>query len=520
MKKISTFLLICILFILVTILFILVTIVVMLGIFVYKYIDWRYVRYTISMFSSNREYIITIIILIVLMLVFIVLFVFLLSKYNKKKNSNNRIIAFFQGFKFITFLYSFIMIFNFTIIITTFSILNNFNSEVDAYNNLFKNNQEYILPLNKYVEDNTSTLDEYGKRYYYGTRFCDGGIEKKDVSDIKKQLEGTANIYEKYEYILPFNIINSYKYINSNFYAKSINNICVVDDFGTFSQKLEKGTYPNSYDEVLIYDYMEESLIKSGIISETAVGKQIYNTNLEQLFKISGVVKSIYKNFSYLSNQSIKDKVSSEYLNELCTIFVKNEFCENLNNNLKFDGVNLVLSRNWEENKTIINKLLISKKDDEYYQSISNNTKIYGYAIDTPFKTVIERAKLATSSYYIPLYLIPPFTLILSLIVSIWFYQLLFSKNLELIKKIEFRKRGIILYFLSMLITVLTTCVISIPFVRLVELGLSNDFRQVNSIFNLNSIAIVYSILIGLLYIIVGIAYFTIKYKKVKKGDF
>ena len=71
----------------------------------------------------------------------------------------------------------------------------------------------------------------------------------------------------------------------------------MVSNFNNFYQPLKYGRLPKNKNEVLIYDYMEESLLYQYVINEPILGKELYDNFNDNRCVVCGVLKSFYKDF-------------------------------------------------------------------------------------------------------------------------------------------------------------------------------------------------------------------------------
>ena len=240
--------------------------------------------------------------------------------------------------KIITFFVFVMMVAVFSLNIAILSLYK--NDESTSYCNTFKLNNEYILPVSKYIEDNRKTLDSLGNEKYVGPRLANDRLKFDDVDDLSCKIQNDLPICLEYFYNSHFGsyLENGGCNYESSFYSNSFKNIVSISDFSKFNAELKQGKKPELVNEILIYDYMEKSLINAGIIDNTAIGKELYDRVNDIRFVISGVIKSNYVDYSYLekSTKTSKDNYARSYLNQLETIYCHKDFFETITSHKKF----------------------------------------------------------------------------------------------------------------------------------------------------------------------------------------
>ena len=252
----------------------------------------------------------------------------------------------------------------FTLFISVFSLSN--YSLSTAYRETFEKNNNYLLPISMYFENNKQRLNtKTQEKEYVGVVYEPELLKLSDKPKLEEKISGKVPIYEQYFYNAWFNCFNDdYKYDGTRFYSHSFKYMVTVDSFSQFNQPLAKGKLPENENEILIYDYMEESLLVGGVLEGSALNSTLYDRVSNVEFKVSGILKSSYKKYEYLkekSNINLNDKYALSYLNELETIYC-------------FKSYFNILPRN---HKYYFNRVV---PDHFGYSTIVNGEKIYEFS--------------------------------------------------------------------------------------------------------------------------------------------
>ena len=232
----------------------------------------------------------------------------------------------------------------FTLLISTLSLVN--YSFSTAYIETFESNDNFLLPISFYSENKLKTYNPTTKvEEYVGVTYTPNSLKITDKAILEEKVLGRVPIYESYFYNPWFECFNSKcNTVLSFFYSHSFKFITTVDSFIGFNQPLIKGRLPEKEDEILIYDYMEESLLNAEVFKDDVLNEILYDHVGGIKFKIVGILKSSYKNYEFLNTKhslSRNDEYAISYLNELETIYCYKSYFESLprNNKYYFDRV-------------------------------------------------------------------------------------------------------------------------------------------------------------------------------------
>ena len=213
--------------------------------------------------------------------------------------------------------------------------VNKIANSFDTYDTLIQTteeNQSYVMPIYKYQE----------RAFTYGWSFIirAGTFDfPQDVREsyrelIEEKADNKLPVYASYFFNKNFQDffdvdlveigIEDIRQFRSLHFTETI----LVDDFDTFNEPLLMGSYPILEDEILIYDYMAEQIVTSGIDGLEDISDLIdYNlvdkdTNLSMT--ISGILLSQYGDYRYIEGVS-PSKITSErtYLQSLQSIYAK-----------------------------------------------------------------------------------------------------------------------------------------------------------------------------------------------------
>lgn len=207
-------------------------------------------------------------------------------------------------------------------LITAFFALSQYN-ERDAFLNTLKTNSQYLLSVTKYV-DKVITYPSGNKSYGYKAAY--DLAKESDLDYLKTELPTSVGIYPSYGFVKPFTDFKDVELkINSDSgYAYAIKEAIAIDDFKSFCLPLLSGVYPKEEYDILIYDYMAASLVEQGIFDgsiDSVAGAVITDSVNGISLRISGILKSQYKNYIGISKESTNYDFAVAYLSELKAIF-------------------------------------------------------------------------------------------------------------------------------------------------------------------------------------------------------
>lgn len=230
---------------------------------------------------------------------------------------------------------------------SVFLSLSMYNQE-DAFVSTLKANDYSVLQLSKYIdypreETDTETGEvyiEHGPVIFY---------DRADINDIEKLISITGDkacYYPSYffeknlqdfteEFI--FTDKTSFQYE-----ALSFREIVAVEDFSTFHLKLIYGQNPKNTNDILIYDYMANSLFYYGLFScsmENLIGKSLIDRITGLNLTICGIIKSDYDRYAYIKKDNNTYEFEETYLTSLQTVFCKSEFINLIATEKGYDSV-------------------------------------------------------------------------------------------------------------------------------------------------------------------------------------
>ena len=221
--------------------------------------------------------------------------------------------------------------------------INHIVNQFDTYDTLIETteaNNSYVMPIYKYQE----------RAFTYGWSFIirAGTFDyPQDVRESYREL-----IEEKANHQLP--VYASY-FFNKNFQdffdvdladigLNQINKfrslhfteVILVDDFDRFNEPLLMGYYPVLPNEILIYDYMAEQIVTSGIDDLEDISDLLYYDLIDRdtslVMTISGILKSQYGDYRYIEDESSSKIIPEKtYLQALQSIYASPDFYSQLN---------------------------------------------------------------------------------------------------------------------------------------------------------------------------------------------
>ncbi len=198
-----------------------------------------------------------------------------------------------------------------------------------------ESNESYVLPIYKYQE----------RAFTYGWTFIIRAGTFNHPEDVRESYREVIDektnqrlpLYASYFFNKNFQDffdvefaeigIDDIKQFRSLHFTEAI----LVDDFSKFNEPLLMGVYPLGASEILIYDYMAEQIVTSGIdglkdISDL-LNYELIDKDTNFMMKISGILRSQYGDYRYIEGQS-QSKIMSEktYLQSLQSIYANPDF--------------------------------------------------------------------------------------------------------------------------------------------------------------------------------------------------
>lgn len=286
---------------------------------------------------------------------------------------------------------------------TMFACLFQYNTN-DSIFNTIKQNNDTIVQLVKYKElfvDNEINP-------YYGVHVFDESSKEEDIGSLKTQIGKEANISRSYFFSKNIQDFTNFS-INPNgyeksFYPYSFRELLVIEDFSKLNVTLLSGKLPTEKDEILIYDYMADSMIHYGVFPnlESVLSTKFVDRTTGLSFNISGVIKSNYKDFiNYdLANEG-DNKFVSVYLATFQKVFASEYILEQLRLEDNFKSIyKATFSNNFENSYDfdVSYKQLIYLKPNELknYETYLTSDDLdgqYGLLTMSQFKEVFYKIK-------------------------------------------------------------------------------------------------------------------------------
>jgi ABC-type lipoprotein export system ATPase subunit len=246
----------------------------------------------------------------------------------------------------------FTALFSCVLLIAVFALFNVFYSmsqydKQRAFVNTLRTNGNYLLQITKYIESAERYIYD-DEVYFFGTQIFYEDVGETDAAALKQKY-AAANFYSSY-------------YLNKNFsdfsnaelgdkislerkhlirsesvelYAFSFRDAIAFGSFSDFKNPLLYGRLPTEPNEILIYDYMADSLIHFGALNcnktADAVGAVLSDKDTGFSMKIAGILKSDYKNLlSENDPGNTKRDYSFSYLTSLQSIICYDSLIESL----------------------------------------------------------------------------------------------------------------------------------------------------------------------------------------------
>ncbi len=230
-------------------------------------------------------------------------------------------------------------------LVTSFLSMSAYNSN-SAYVNTLRANNQYVMPLLKYIDKRVETPVESGDDNNSQGTYNDASVNNdgdvivsygpqayyedakyEDIAKLQQEMN-KVNYYASYFFNKNLqDFTNKFIYTDSKQYqytAYGFREAVAVEDFSTFHMPLSAGKLPVNSNEVLIYDYMAYSMIELGMFDgkiEDVVGKVLTDVNTGFNMAISGLVESDYQRYSYVTDGLSDYTFEQCYLSGLQAIF-------------------------------------------------------------------------------------------------------------------------------------------------------------------------------------------------------
>ncbi len=215
--------------------------------------------------------------------------------------------------------------------------INRIVNSFDTYDTLIQTteaSESYVMPIYKYQE----------RAFTYGWSFIirAGTFDfPQDVRESYRELiEEKANhelpVYASYFFNKNFQDFFDVDLVEigmddiKQFRSLHFTEVVIVDDFETFNEPLLMGSYPNLQNEIVIYDYMAEQMVTSGIDALEDISDllnfELVDRDTNMIMRISGILKSQYGDYRYIEGVT-PSKIISErtYLQSLQSIYATPE---------------------------------------------------------------------------------------------------------------------------------------------------------------------------------------------------
>ena len=230
---------------------------------------------------------------------------------------------------------------------TIFMSLTTYN-EQDALLNTLKQNGQGVIQIAKYIDYPREEYDPVKDETYikHGPVIFYERADIADYSDLKKLIGDDANIYKSYFFSKNLqDFTNKFiftDYTAFQFEARNFREIIAVSDYSTFNMRLKYGHFPQEYNEILIYDYMANSLLFYNVFDcdmSNLVGKSLIDINTGLTMKIAGIIQSDYEIYSYIKNDNNTHSFEETYLTSLQSIFCRIEFVQEIEKEKNYESI-------------------------------------------------------------------------------------------------------------------------------------------------------------------------------------
>lgn len=230
---------------------------------------------------------------------------------------------------------------------TVFMSLSNYNSQ-DAIINTLKQNEQGVVQITKYIDYPREEIDPVTNEKYieHGPVIFYEGANIEDLDYLEKLTEGKAGFYPSYFFNKNLqDFTDKFIYTDQTAFkyeALSFREIISVDDFSTFNMRIKFGQCPKADDEVLIYDYMANSLLHYGVFEgdmQGLIGKSLKDRDTNLSMKIAGILQSDYEVYSYIAEDNNAHNFEQTYLTGLQSIFCKPYLIEEIVKEKDYDSI-------------------------------------------------------------------------------------------------------------------------------------------------------------------------------------
>ncbi|MDR3264052.1 MAG: ABC transporter ATP-binding protein/permease [Clostridiales bacterium] len=231
----------------------------------------------------------------------------------------------------------------FILLVTAFTLFSDFYGlsrydAQDAFVKTLRNNDFYVFQVTKYNQRVINTPNGMigNSALYYED------VKKEDIGVLKQKVDDKADFYPTYYFNKLFKDFygGNIEYKDNYFNLTSFREAVEIDDFSTFYQPLLYGEKPRNDNEVLIYDFMAYNLLEyrifTGITMEQMVGKELTDGHTGLNMKISGILKSNYAQYSYVTDGKDYYDFERTYFATLQTVYCKPAFITELQNETNY----------------------------------------------------------------------------------------------------------------------------------------------------------------------------------------
>lgn len=275
-----------------------------------------------------------------------------------------------------------------------FSSLSGYNQQ-DALINTLKQNNQGILQITKYIDYPRQEYDTINNEYYvaHGPVLAYEQASVDDLDYLINLTDGKAVFYKSYFFNKNLQDFTE-KFVFTDkttfsYEARCFREIVEIPDFSKFNMKIKYGNLPSSNNDVLIYDYMANSLLFYGICEgniQDVVGKTLVDLDTGLTMRVSGIIASDYEVYSYIKNDNNKHEFEETYLTSLQTVFCGTKFIEELSQESLYSSVYKTYFINDAQNKVVetnIKKLKNIGLDGlDFLATIENYSADRGVVVD------------------------------------------------------------------------------------------------------------------------------------------
>ena len=230
---------------------------------------------------------------------------------------------------------------------TIFASLTMYN-EQDALINTLKQNGQGVIQIAKYIDYPREEYDPITGEIYikHGPLVFYESAALADLSKLQELVGNDAAIYQSYFFnknLQDFTDDFIYTdYTAFQFEARNFREAIAVEDFSTFNLPLKFGHLPKENCEVLIYDYMANSLLFYKVFEcdmEDLIGKELTDIDTGLTMKIAGIIQSDYEIYSYIKGDNNTHNFEETYLTSLQSIFCKTDFIKEIEKEKDYESI-------------------------------------------------------------------------------------------------------------------------------------------------------------------------------------